>query len=184
MIRKALIATATAVALSASTVSMAAAQTTQPIEFIDQQKSTEWLTSNLVGVAVENAAGEQLGDVNDLVISGNGEVVGAVIGVGGILGMGEKNVGVPYNSIKTMTKDEETVVILSTTKEELEAAPDYTNREGQPLSISKRLKDSAAESYSDAKDKATEVYGDAKEKASETYVDAKKKVVGEETKTQ
>ena len=66
---------------------------------IDRQKSGEALSSELVGAAVYSATGERVGDVNDLVIDTTGRVAGVVIGVGGFLGMGEKNVAVDYATV-------------------------------------------------------------------------------------
>lgn len=175
MIRKMVIATSTALALSVSAASMAAAQSATPIEFVAKQQANEWLASNMMGVVVQNTSGEELGDVNDLIVDETGKVTGVVIGVGGLLGIGEKNVAVPYGSIETMVKDNDTVVMLNTTKDDLESAPDYTNREGQPLSVTKRVKDEAKETYNQAKEKASETYSQAKEKASEAYSDAKEK---------
>ncbi len=66
---------------------------------IDRQKAGEAMSSDLVGAAVYAATGERVGDVNDLVIDGSGRISGVVIGVGGFLGMGEKNVAVDYASV-------------------------------------------------------------------------------------
>ncbi|MGF1619456.1 MAG: PRC-barrel domain-containing protein [Rhodomicrobiaceae bacterium] len=170
MIKNTLIAGVTAMALmtTASVPAMAQSQ----VDYIAQQTSGEWLASRMIGVAVENSTGESLGDINDLILSESGEVVGAVIGVGGFLGMGEKNVAVPYSAVSTTQKDNATVVILPASKEELQAAPDYSDLEGKPLSVSKRWRDQASQAYQDAKEKATE-----------TYNEAKKKMTTEENKT-
>jgi sporulation protein YlmC with PRC-barrel domain len=72
---------------------------------IDRQKTGEALSSELVGAAVYAATGERVGDVNDLVIDGSGRVSGVVIGVGGFLGMGEKNVAVDYASVMKSEDD-------------------------------------------------------------------------------
>jgi sporulation protein YlmC with PRC-barrel domain len=162
MIKHTLIAGVTALALmtTASIPAMAQSQ----VDYIAQQQSGEWLASRMIGVKVENSSGEALGDVNDLILGQNGEVVGAVIGVGGFLGMGEKNVAVPYSAVSTTQKDDATVVLLAATKEELQAAPDYSDLKGNPLSVSKRWRDQASEAYRDAKEKATDTYNEAKEK--------------------
>lgn len=162
MIKKTLIAGVTAMALmtTASIPAMAQSQ----VEYIAQQQSGEWLASKLIGVTVENNTGEAVGDVNDLILGQNGEVVGAVIGVGGFLGMGEKNVAVPYSAISTTQKDNATVVVVAASKEELQSAPDFSDLEGNPLSVSKRWRDQASDAYKKAKESATETYNDAKKK--------------------
>ena len=50
----------------------------------------------------------------------------AVVGVGGFLGMGEKNVAVPYHSIKmNRDKDGKLTAMIDSTKEALKSAPTY-----------------------------------------------------------
>jgi sporulation protein YlmC with PRC-barrel domain len=123
------------------------------MDYIAQQQTGEWLASRMIGKNVENSSGEELGHINDVIVSENGEVAGAVIGVGGFLGIGEKNVAVPFETISTAMKgDDESVVVLNATKEELQAAPDYTDLEGQPLSVTKQMRDKASETYKQAKD--------------------------------
>lgn len=110
------------------------------IDYFAQQQSGEWLATKFIGKTVESSAGDDLGDVNDVIVGENGDVLGAVIGVGGFLGIGEKNVAVPFENISTAMKGEnESVIVLNVTKEELEAAPDYADLQGQPLSLSKRV---------------------------------------------
>jgi PRC-barrel domain len=53
-------------------------------------------------------------------------VSGVILGVGGFLGAGEKNVAVPFNALKTREKDRKTYLVIDTTKEALEKAPGYT----------------------------------------------------------
>lgn len=48
----------------------------------------QWRASKLIGVNIYNEANEKLGEINELVINRSGQVAGAVIGVGGFLGMG------------------------------------------------------------------------------------------------
>lgn len=69
---------------------------------------------------------EHIGDVNNLVIGENGEVAAVVIGVGGFLGIGEKNVAVNFSELQWVVAEDNTErYILPTTKEALEAAPDF-----------------------------------------------------------
>lgn len=184
--KKTLIASVTAAALMMPAASAMAQSdnANQKVEFLTQQQPSEQLVSNLMDVTVENSAGDELGDVNDLVIGKDGNLTGVVIGVGGFLGVGEKNVAVPYNSVAMKMQDEELVGVLDTTKSDLESAPDYRNVDNKPLSVSKRLTDEAKETYDKAKEQASETYEQAKQKASETYEKAKESVSDSETETQ
>lgn len=171
MIRTRMIVASTVLFMSAAAVPAFA--DTNNIDFIAKQQTTEWLATDLVGLTVENPAGEELGDINDLVLGKDGQVVGAVVGVGGFLGMGEKNVAIPFGIVETKTADDETIVLLNTTREALEGAPDYADTEGKPLSLSKRLTDEASETYEKAKETASETYNQAKDQASKAYNKAK-----------
>jgi hypothetical protein len=95
-------------------------------KFIMQQDADDVLASTLIGTAVQNAAGESLGSINDLVLSSEGQVDVIVIGVGGFLGIGEKNVGVAFDAIeKSSDADGNAVLVFDATAEELDAAPAF-----------------------------------------------------------
>lgn len=67
------------------------------------QKAEDHLASRIIGMPVYSSAqpdAEQIGDINDLVVDNQGRVTAAVIGVGGFLGIGEKQVAVGYDQIK------------------------------------------------------------------------------------
>jgi sporulation protein YlmC with PRC-barrel domain len=99
---------------------------TSPEIFIPQQEDDDILASSLIGSAVENPAGEELGSINDVVLSDGGMVDAIVIGVGGFLGIGEKSVGVNFEAIEEAAdEDGNIVLVLNASAEDLEAAPQY-----------------------------------------------------------
>lgn len=135
------------------------------IKYITRQTPTDWTAEALIGRTVENAQGDNLGEVNNVIINEKGDVVAVVIGVGGFLGIGEKNVGVPFDALdfRTVdpaedradkTKDEKTEqktdsmaarfdsehenmhIVLNTTKEDLEDAPAFVWLDEQGLKMS------------------------------------------------
>jgi sporulation protein YlmC with PRC-barrel domain len=67
----------------------------------------------------------KIGEVNDLLLDNGGKVNAVIIGVGGFLGVGEKNVAVPFHAVKVSEKDGKRYLVLDTTKEALQAAPGY-----------------------------------------------------------
>jgi sporulation protein YlmC with PRC-barrel domain len=83
-------------------------QQTRPgtVEFVNAQQQSDWLASALIGRTVTNAQGETLGDINDLIIDEQGTVVAVIIGVGGFLGVGEKDVGVRYSALQFQPRPE------------------------------------------------------------------------------
>jgi putative membrane protein len=124
------------------------------IKYLTRQAPTDWTAEALIGRTVENSNGDNLGEINNVIINEKGDVVAVVIGVGGFLGIGEKNVGVPFDALDFRTVDpaegradktkEEKAeqknesaearfdsehgdmhIVLNTTKDDLEAAPEF-----------------------------------------------------------
>lgn len=106
----------------------------QSAQFLSEQKPDELLASKLIGKPAVNNRDEKLGDVNDLVTDRSGKVIGALIGVGGFLGIGEKNVAVRFDDLK-FTRDENSnvKVALDISKETLASAPAYKTLEEKPV---------------------------------------------------
>ena len=89
-------------------------------------QGTELRASKLIGTSVKNAANESIGDINEVVLSKDGKVAAIVIGVGGFLGMGEREVAVNFESLRIAhDNDGKTVVSLNATKGSLKAAPEW-----------------------------------------------------------
>ena len=67
-----------------------------------------------------------MGDINDLVIDKDGKVSAIVVGVGGFLGIGEKNVAVPFSAV-TAAADQngKLKLTIQADKAALEAAPEF-----------------------------------------------------------
>jgi hypothetical protein len=96
------------------------------MKFISEQAADQQLASSWIGKSVYNSADENLGDINDILIGANGQVDGVILGVGGFLGIGEKNVAVPFPDVKASTDaDGRVKLTLNATKEQLDAAPDF-----------------------------------------------------------
>jgi putative membrane protein len=125
-----------------------------PFEYVARQEPTDWTAQALIGRTVENEQGESLGDINNVILNEKGDVKAVTIGVGGFLGIGEKNVGVPFEALQFKTAvsdaadssqkrsadDRDTrdnrdarfdsehsniEVVLNATKEQLESAPEF-----------------------------------------------------------
>jgi sporulation protein YlmC with PRC-barrel domain len=60
----------------------------------------QWRTSKLMGLDVYNDQNEKLGDISEILLDKSGKVEGVVIGVGGFLGMGERNIKVDMSKLK------------------------------------------------------------------------------------
>ena len=68
--------------------------------YIPTQASEEDLASNWIGKSLYNGNDENLGDINDILIGQGGNIRAVIVGVGGFLGIGEKDVAVSFNAIE------------------------------------------------------------------------------------
>ena len=96
--------------------------------YLTEQATTQVSANDYIGKSIYNSANESIGDVNDLLFEENGGLVAAVVGVGGFLGIGEKDVALPISKL-TLTRDAQNnnEVRLSTTEtaEALKSAPEF-----------------------------------------------------------
>jgi sporulation protein YlmC with PRC-barrel domain len=76
----------------------------------------------ILGKPVYNDKDEKVGDVDDLIIAPDSSVSYAIIGVGGFLGLGERQVAIPVNHFKS---GEGRIVLPGATKDALQAMPSF-----------------------------------------------------------
>lgn len=81
--------------------------------------------NNLVGATVKTTGGEEIGTVGDLIIDKNGQVIAIVVGVGGFLGMGEKDVAIGWEHVTRSGSRDDRVLHIDVTGKELRAAPSF-----------------------------------------------------------
>lgn len=104
--------------------------------FLTTQESDDLLASNLIGQPVVNAKDEAIGDINDLVTDKDGKIVAVLIGAGGFLGLGEKDVAVSYDDLKFVRDEDNNVKVISNmTSETLASAPDYERLSEQAVTV-------------------------------------------------
>jgi hypothetical protein len=68
--------------------------------FVTLLQPGHMMASKLIGTTVVSTSNESIGDVNDVIVDRNGQAMAVVIGVGGFLGIGEKDVAVPFQSLE------------------------------------------------------------------------------------
>lgn len=94
------------------------------------------LATEIIGKQVYSSSAddaEHIGDINNLVVGDAGDVEAVVIGVGGFLGIGEKNVAVSMEDLEFVTAADNTErYVLATTKEALNSAPEFEWHDDQP----------------------------------------------------
>lgn len=104
------------------------AVTPPPAEAVIQvQRPNEMRTENLIGATVYNADGEKVGKVKDILFDTSGAATGVVLSVGGIMGLGAKDVGLNWEEVEVDPQPE--LIRINYTKEQLEAAPTFKTQE-------------------------------------------------------
>jgi len=83
-----------------SAPSSASASSSGGAQFMSQAQTGQWRASKLVGVDIYGSNNEKIGDVNEILIDKNGQPQAVVIGVGGFLGVGSKDVAVQWSAIQ------------------------------------------------------------------------------------
>src|SRR5215213_7827387 len=98
-------------------------------QFLTQESPNQWRGSKLVGLTVYGPNNERIGDINEVLVDRNGKVDAVVIGVGGFLGIGEKDVALPFNQIKFVdqARDTRAGTVASPTAPANPNAPAQTN---------------------------------------------------------
>lgn len=107
--------------IAAATVTGAYAATT-----MSAAPGESWTVTNYYKQDVYDPGQSKIGAVDDVLVDKSGKVTGLVIGVGGFLGAGEKDVIVPFNAVKTQKKNDKWWLTLDESKDDLKKAPGFT----------------------------------------------------------
>ncbi len=126
----------TTLAASDTSDPIIATDDSEPVAKVDGQivKQDEGtvLANTIIGSTVYSPSDENIGDVNDLIITTDGSVDGVVVGVGGFIGIGEKDVAIAMDELE-MRQDENgnMKLVLDATVEQLEAAEEFVTASDQ-----------------------------------------------------
>ena len=102
--------------------------------FLQTQRADEWRASKLIGTSVIGPDNKSIGDINELMLGEQGEIEAVVVGVGGFLGIGEKNVAVPFEALNVQRKADSGAIekiTVAYSKDELKNAPKFAYYDGQ-----------------------------------------------------
>ena len=81
---------------------------------------TDWYKQD-----VYDPSDNHIGQVKDVLVDKSGKITGLVLGVGGFLGVGEKDVIVPFSAVKTAKKNDKWWLTIDETKDTLKEAPGF-----------------------------------------------------------
>lgn len=137
MIKQILVTTAVATLMIWGGLARSANSADAP-KFVAAQSADQWVFSKFKGTDVVGPNNETIGGVNDVLFDKSGKISGIVVGVGGFLGIGQKNVAIDISAFEPVpaasgtpvaagtTNDPTNVKLkVASTKEELQKAPDF-----------------------------------------------------------
>jgi hypothetical protein len=70
----------------------------------------------------------RIGDIKDVLVDKSGKIATLIVGVGGFLGAGEKDVAVPFEAAHPTMKDNKWWLVMNATKDGLKSAPVFKVR--------------------------------------------------------
>ncbi len=72
--------------------------------WMTQEQPGQWRASRLEGLDIYNQNNEKIGDISELLVDSSGKIHAVVVGVGGFLGIGERDVAIPFDQIKLVNE--------------------------------------------------------------------------------
>jgi sporulation protein YlmC with PRC-barrel domain len=87
----------------------------------DSATVTHWYKQS-----VYDPSDNKIGEIMDVLVDKSGKVTALIVGVGGFLGMGEKDVAVPFDAVKATTKDNNKwYLVMNSNKDALKSAKGF-----------------------------------------------------------
>ena len=96
---------------------------------IPAQAAGDVRAEKLIGMTVYDTNGDKVGEVKDILFNEQGQATGVVLSVGGVLGLGAKQVGLQWSEVDIQPDAE--VAKVQYNKDQLQAAPDFKTQEAQ-----------------------------------------------------
>ena len=93
------------------------------------QPADQVRAEKMIGMDVYDTNGDKVGKVRDILFDKDGKATGVVLSVGGVLGLGAKQVGLQWSEVDIQPDAE--VAKIQYNKSQLEAAPDFKTAEAQ-----------------------------------------------------
>jgi sporulation protein YlmC with PRC-barrel domain len=120
-----LLALATTVA-SAQQAPQNARQVGPPAQILASVPSSSATVANWYKQNVYDPSDNKIGEIMDVLVDREGKATALIIGVGGFLGAGEKDVAVPFNAVHATTKDNNKwYLVMNSTKDALKNAKGF-----------------------------------------------------------
>jgi ribosomal 30S subunit maturation factor RimM len=152
MMKKAFFVATIVLAVSGVGLAQTPSTTTLPLKPAVSTMTQEFRASKILGANVKNIAGETIGEVKDLVLLRDNEVLQAIVSVGGFLGIGDTLVTIPYDKLKVQRVDDDVQVMYNATKAELEGMPKFLDTTEARAQLTLRARDLIGANVKNAND--------------------------------
>jgi sporulation protein YlmC with PRC-barrel domain len=102
-------------------------------QFMTAMKPNQWRASKLMGVDIygfdqdNRNDRDKIGDVEEVILDRDGKIEAVVIGVGGFLGLGKKEVAIPFKSVEWRYGDQDVRTTATTPRAPAGSAPARTD---------------------------------------------------------
>ena len=83
-----------------TSITAATTSTVTTTKWMTEEATGQWRASKMIGLNIYNDDNEKIGDITELIVDRSGKLEAIVVGAGGFLGLGERDVAVPYDQIK------------------------------------------------------------------------------------
>jgi sporulation protein YlmC with PRC-barrel domain len=118
------------VALSAGMLIASTAAYAQPVssgraDMMTNVPSSSLTVTDWYKQSVYDRSNNKIGSIDDVLVSSNGQINALIVGVGGFLGAGEKDVAVSFDAVQHTMKDNKVYLTMDTTKGALKSAPGF-----------------------------------------------------------
>jgi sporulation protein YlmC with PRC-barrel domain len=100
------LAATTLLAGSALAQTTAPTQPAGPGQVMTQMPRDLMRGSQLMGIDVYGADNQKIGDIDEVLVDRQGKIHGLVVGVGGFLGIGQKDVAIPFDQVQWQSNQE------------------------------------------------------------------------------
>jgi sporulation protein YlmC with PRC-barrel domain len=84
-----------------------------------------WTVTNYYKQDVYDKGRNTVGKIDDVLIDKSGKITALIVGVGGFLGVGEKDVALPFTAVHSEKKDNKWYLTVDETKDSLKNAAGY-----------------------------------------------------------
>jgi sporulation protein YlmC with PRC-barrel domain len=105
-----------------TTIGAGTPATTQVLTTLPQDAIT---VSNYYKQNVYDPSDAKIGEISDVLLNKQGKIDAFMVGVGGFLGVGEKDVAVPFDAVHAIQKDGKWYLTMNATKDTLKNARGY-----------------------------------------------------------